>query len=179
MKTLYYSGKFTAAQHTGVDDDDQLRERILEHRLANRDDVRDIYIVTALPIFRESGTGVARKVSSKKDLSWAMHWAVQVGDQFFELQRGYPDPRRTGLRMSKWDEDQQSHILERHRQGVTAMTDDEIKAAGERYFSRLERIDLNIYDLWCNNCQVAVDRMLRDIGASPIIEGGFDQCKKW
>ena len=137
---------------------------MLEHRLANRDDVRNIYIVTALPRFRESGTNVARKASNKTDLSWAMHWALQVGDQFFELQRGYPDPLRTGLRMSRWDEQQQSQILERHRQGVTAMTDDEIRAVGEKYFARLERIDINIYDLWCNNCQVAVDRMLRDIG---------------
>ena len=164
MKTPYYSGSFTAAQHSLVGDDDQLRERMLEHRLANRDDVRDIHIVTALPKFRESGTSMARKASDKTDLSWAMHWALQVGDQFFELQRGYPDPLRTGLKISKWDQHQQSHIIERHRQGVTAMTDDEIKAAGEKYFSRLERIDINIYDLWCNNCQIAVDCMLRDIG---------------
>lgn len=44
------------------------------------------------------------------------------------------------------------------------MTDDEIRAVGERHFSRLDRIDINIYSLWCNNCQIAVDRMLRDIG---------------
>ncbi|KAL8821020.1 MAG: hypothetical protein Q9191_007396, partial [Dirinaria sp. TL-2023a] len=157
-------GSFTAAQHSNVDDDDELRERMLEHRLANRDDVRDIHIVTALPKFRESGTNMAKKASDKTDLSWAMHWALQVGDQFFELQRGYPDPLRTGLKVSKWDKHQQSHIIERHRQGVTAMTDDEIKDVGEKYFSRLERIDINIYDVWCNNCQIAVDRILRDIG---------------
>lgn len=164
MKTPYYSGSFTAAQHTDVDDDDQLRERMLEHRLANRDDVREISIVTALPRYRESGTEFAKRIHDKKDMSWAMHWALQVGDQFFELQRGYPDPLRTGLRMSKWDDHQRSQIIKRHRQGTTAMTDDEIRAVGERYFSRLERIDINIYDLWCNNCQVAVDYMLRDIG---------------
>ena len=44
------------------------------------------------------------------------------------------------------------------------MTDDEIKAAGEKYFSRLERVDINAYSVWCNNCQIAVDCMLRDIG---------------
>lgn len=90
--------------------------------------------------------------------------AVQVGDQFFELQRGYPDPMRTGLRMSKWDQPKRDQIHQRYRQGLTAMTDEEIKAVGQRHFSRLERIDINIYDLWCNNCQTAVDDMLRDIG---------------
>lgn len=170
MKTPYYTGAFTVAQHTDVQDDDQLRERMLEYRLANRDDVRDIYVVTAVP-FKDRlggslGLDLVDKVSkkSKTDLSWTMHWALQVGDQFFELQRGYPDPMRTGLRMSKWDQEQQSQIMQRYRQGVTAMTDDEIRSVGERHFSRLERIDINLYDVWCNNCQVAVDRMLRDIG---------------
>ena len=87
-----------------------------------------------------------------------------MGDQFFELQRGYPDPMRTGLRMSKWDQAKQDQIHQRYRQGLTAMTDAEIKTVGEKHFSRLERIDINIYDLWCNNCQTAVDDMLRDIG---------------
>ena len=171
MKTPYYSGEFTKAQHTDIQDDDQLRERMLEYRLANRDDVRDIHIVTALPFserLRKNtvGPNLVKKVSqnSKTDLSWAMHWAVQVGDQFFELQRGYPDPLRTGLRMSKWDQDKIDQIHHRYRQGVTAMTDEEIKAVGETHFSQLDRIDINIYDIWCNNCQIAVDNMLRDIG---------------
>ena len=171
MKTPYYSGEFTKAQHTDIQDDDQLRERMLEHRLANRDDVREIHIVTALPFserLRKNtlGPNLVKKVSqnSRTDLSWAMHWAVQVGDQFFELQRGYPDPLRTGLRMSKWDQQKIDQIHHRYRQGVTAMTDDEIKAVGETHFSQLDRIDINIYDLWCNNCQIAVDHMLRDIG---------------
>lgn len=175
MKTPYYSGDFTAAQHTDVHDDDQLRERMLAHRLEHRDDVRDIYIVTALPInlrisdrVKDNSVvkGLVDKVSdpSKSDLSWMMHWAVQVGDQFFELQRDYPDVLRTGWRMSQWNQEQQSRIHARYRQGTTAMDDHEIKAAGERYFSRLERIDINIYDIWCNNCQIAIDHMLRDIG---------------
>lgn len=171
MKTPYYSGEFTKAQHTDIQDDDQLRERMLEYRLANRDDVRDIHIVTALPFserLRKNAVGpnLVDRISqnSKTDLSWAMHWAVQVGDQFFELQRGYPDPLRTGLRMSKWDQHKIDQIHHRYRQGVTAMTDDEIKAAGETHFSQLDRIGINTYDLWCNNCQIAVDNMLRDIG---------------
>ena len=171
MKTPYYSGEFTKAQHTDIQDDDQLRERMLEYRLANRDDVRDIHIVTALPFserLRKNtvGPNLVKKVSqnSRTDLSWAMHWAVQVGDQFFELQRGYPDPLRTGLRMSKWDQNKIDQIHHRYRQGVTAMTDEEIKAVGETHFSQLDRIDINIYDIWCNNCQIAVDNMLRDIG---------------
>ena len=44
------------------------------------------------------------------------------------------------------------------------MTDDEIKAVGETHFSQLDRIDINRYDFWCNNCQIAVDNMLRGIG---------------
>ena len=171
MKTPYYGGEFTKAQHTDIQHDDQLRERMLEYRLANRDDVRDIHIVTALPFSERLkkntvGPNLVKKVSqnSKTDLSWAMHWAVQVGDQFFELQRGYPDPLRTGLRMSKWDQQKIDQIHHRYRQGFTAMTDDEIKAVGETHFSQLDRIDINIYDIWCNNCQTAVDNMLRDIG---------------
>ena len=170
MKTPYYSGDYTAVQHNDLQEDDQLRERMLESRLANRDDVRDIYVVTTLPWEPLKDSKVGRDVvkglskPSKTDLSWAMHWAIQVGDQYFELQRGYPDPLRTGLRMSTWDQQKRKQIHQRYRQGVTAMTDDEIKAVGERYFSRLERIDINTYDLWCNNCHIAVDRMLRDIG---------------
>ena len=83
MKTPYYSGTFTAAQHTDTEDDYQLRERMLEHRLANRDDVREIHIVTALPFSERlrsnaAGTDLVKKVSktSKTDLSWAMHWFV-------------------------------------------------------------------------------------------------------
>ncbi|KAL8937495.1 MAG: hypothetical protein Q9211_003667 [Gyalolechia sp. 1 TL-2023] len=170
MKTPYYAGHFTAAQHTDVQDDDRLRERMLEHRLANRDDVRDIYVVTAAPfdarLAGSVGTDLVEKASrkSKKELSWAMHWAIQVGDQFFELQRGYPDRMRTGLKVSSWDPEKQSHIVKRYRQGVTAMTDKEIIEVGLSHFSRLERIDINTYGVWCNNCQAAVDRMLRDIG---------------
>ncbi|KAI4190979.1 MAG: hypothetical protein L6R41_000429 [Letrouitia leprolyta] len=173
MKTPYYVGNFTVAQHTDVQDDDQLRERMLEHRLANRDDVRDIYVVTAAPFVERLG-GSAGAVGSdlfdkaskksKNDLSWAMHWAIQVGDQFFELQRGYPDPMRTGLRVSTWDSEKQNKIVKRYRQGVTAMTDQEIKEVGQSHFARLERIDINLYGVWCNNCQAAVDHMLRDIG---------------
>lgn len=171
MKTPYYSGAFTAAQHIDEQDGDQLRERMSEYRLANRDDVREIFIVTAVPTesLRNKAVGIDSMVkkfskNSKTDLSWMLHWALQIGDQFFELQRGYPDPLRTGLHMSKWDQEKKSRIHQRYRHGVTAVTDDEIRAVGERHFSRLDSIDINIYSLWCNNCQIAVDRMLRDIG---------------
>ncbi|KAL9004433.1 MAG: hypothetical protein Q9188_002753 [Gyalolechia gomerana] len=170
MKTPYYAGDFAVAQHTDIQDDDQLRETMLEHRLANRDDVRDIYVVTAAPIGARLPGSVGSDLvewafkKSKNHLSWAMHWALQVGDQFFELQRGYPDPMRTGLKVSSWDQEKQSRIVKRYRQGITAMTDNEIKEVGLSHFSRLERIDINTYDVWCNNCQAAVDRMLRDIG---------------
>lgn len=71
MKTPYYSGEFTKAQHTDIQDDEQLRERMLEYRLANRDDVRDIHIVTALPFserLKKStvGSNLVKKVSQNK-----------------------------------------------------------------------------------------------------------------
>ncbi|KAL8831672.1 MAG: hypothetical protein Q9170_005195 [Blastenia crenularia] len=143
---------------------------MLEYRLANREDKRDIYVVTAAPFGDRLGGSVGAdlvgKVSkrSKSDLSWAMHWALQVGDSFFELQRGYPDPMRTGLKTSQWDDAKRSQIVQRYRQGVTAMSDQEIAAIGKTHFSRLDRIDINLYGVWCNNCQAAVDCMLRDIG---------------
>ena len=170
MKTPYYSGSLTATQHTDIHEGDEFRERLLERRLASRDDVRDIHVVTVVPFGERKGAkpiGSGLKMAakaSKTHMSWAMHWAIQVGDQYFELSRGYPDPLRTGLRRSSWDQEKQGEIIQRYRQGVTAMTDDEIEAVGERYFSRLERIDINTYDVWCNNCHIAVDRMLRDIG---------------
>ncbi|KAL9611585.1 MAG: hypothetical protein Q9167_003774 [Letrouitia subvulpina] len=184
MKTPYYTGAFTAAQHTNVQDDDQIRERMLEYRLANRDDVRDIYVVTAPPTDCLSGTvgeNLVKQASkrSKTDLSWAMHWAIQVGDQYFELQRAYYDPTRTGLRMSNWDQQKQNQIHQRYRQGVTAMTDDEIQAVGVRHFSRLNRMHINKYDLWCNNCQVAVDRMLRDIGGLRYYRSQLKSLHEW
>ena len=190
MKTPYYSGAFTVAQHTVDQDAAQIRERMLEHRLANRDDVREIYIVTALPFsnslrkwsIANSAVNQASK-KSETDLSWAMHWALQIGDQFFELQRGYPDPLRTGLQMGEWDEQKRSQIRQRYRQGTTAMTDLDIKAVGERYFSRLNRIDINTYDLWCNNCHNAVDSMLRDIGGLSYyrtkLDSLHDMVRQW
>lgn len=95
MKTPYYSGTFTAVQHTDVEDDYQLRERMLEHRLANRDDVREIHIVTALPFserLRSNAvqTDLVNKISktSKTDLSWAMHWFVLPRSPSFYLSSG-------------------------------------------------------------------------------------------
>ena len=184
MKTPYYSGAFTAAQHVNVEDDDQLRERMLEHRLANRDDVRDIHIVTvpfANVLSSPVGADLVKQASkrSRTDLSWAMHWAVQVGDHFYELQRGYVDPTRTGLRMSKWDQQKQDQILQRYRQGSTAMSNDEIKAVGDKHFSRLNRMHVNKYDLWTNNCQVAVDCMLREIGGLHYYRSKLESLHEW
>ena len=184
MKTPYYSGAFTAAQHTDVQADDQLRERMLEYRLANRDDVRDIHIVT-VPftdvLSGPVGADLVKQASkrSRTDLSWAMHWAIQVGDHFYELQRGYIDPTRTGLRMSKWDQPKQDQILQRYRQGSTAMSNDEIKAVGDKHFSRLNRMHVNKYDLWTNNCQVAVDRMLREIGGLEYYRSKLESLHEW
>ena len=183
MKTPYYAGSLLAAQHKDVQDD-ELRERMLEYRLANRNDVREIYIVTTPPTEMLSGPRGANVVEqaskrSKSDLSWAMHWAIQVGEQYYELQRAHYDPTRTGLRMSRWDQQQQSRIVRRYRQGSTAMSDDEIKATGDLHFRRLNRMHINKYDLWCNNCQVAVDNMLRDIGGLSYYRSKLESLNEW
>ena len=189
MKTPYYVGALLAAQHhaahhTSIQDDDELRERMLEHRLADRDDVRDIYVVTC-PVSDQlsgpRGVKIVEQASkrSKSDLSWAMHWAIQVGDQYFELQRGHYDPTRTGLRMSKWTERQQNSIIRRYRQGRTAMTDEEIRSVGDKHFSRLNKMQINKYDLWCNNCQIAVLNMLRDIGGLAYYQTKLESLHEW
>ena len=183
MKTPYYAGSLLAAQHKDFQTD-ELRERMLEYRLANRDDAREIYVVTTPPTEMLSGPRGATLVEqaskkSRSDLSWAMHWAIQVGDQYFELQRGHYDPTRTGLRMSKWNQHQKSQIVRRYRQGITAMSDDEIKATGDTHFRRLNRMHINKYDLWCNNCQVAVDNMLRDIGGLYYYRSKLESLNEW
>ena len=189
MKTPYYAGallavQHSAAQHNGIQEDDELRERMLEHRLANRDDVREIYVVTCPASEQLSGPRGVKIVEqaskrSKSDLSWAMHWAIQVGDQYFELQRAHYDPTRTGLRMSKWDEKKQSQIIRRYRQGATAMSDEEIRSVGDKHFSRLNRMHINNYDLWCNNCQIAVLNMLRDIGGLAYYRMKLESLHEW
>ena len=102
--------------------------------------------------------------SSKMSASWAMHWAIQVGDTYFELQRARSDPTRTGLRLSKWTEEQKSRIIEQYHQGSTALTDEEIKMAGDHQFNFLERMNFNNYSIWHHNCQIVVDRLLEEIG---------------
>ena len=184
MKTPYFTGAFTAAQHTDVQGDDQLRERMLEYRLASRDDVREIFVVT-VPVNDYLSTSAGRNVveqaseRSKTELSWAMHWAIEVGDQYFELQRAYYDPTRTGLRMSRWDKEKKDKIHRRYRQGTTAMTDDEIRDIGIKHFSRLDKMHINKYDVWCNNCQVVVDRMLRDIGGLDYYRSKLKSLHEW
>ncbi|KAL9115058.1 MAG: hypothetical protein Q9187_007352, partial [Circinaria calcarea] len=160
-----------------------LREERLKRRLANRDDVREIAIVTtpAVALGGTWGATLLRQASdkSKTKLSWAMHWAIKVGDQYFELQRAHTDPTRTGLRMSKWSEEQESQIINTYVQGVTALTDQEIKAVGDSQFSRLNRMHLNKYAVWSNNCQVAVDNMLRDIGGLSQYRAGLKSLTEW
>lgn len=80
--------------------------------------MREIFIVTAVPTesLRNKPVGIDSMVkkfskNSKTDLSWMLHWALQIGDQFFELQRGYPDPLRTGLHMSKWDQEKKAGYI--------------------------------------------------------------------
>ena len=168
MKTLNY-GDYVYVDDLEGGVEMKLKEKKLEQRLANRDDVRDIVIVTTPPvkIFKgPKGARLMKQVVDKSEtkFSWAMHWAIRVGDSYFELQRAHDDPTRTGLRMSKWDAEQQRQICEQYPQGFTALTDEEIKTAGNSQFSRLDRINFNNYDVWHHNCQVTVDNLLQEIG---------------
>lgn len=179
MKTPYYMGSLVATQHKEIHDDDELRERMLENRLANRTDVREISVVTCSPSEKFSSLVEQASKRSTSGLTATMHWAIEVGEQYFELQRGHYDPTRTGLRMSKWDEQQRSQILRRYRQGSTAMTDDEIRAVGDDHFRRLNKMHINNYDIWCNNCQVAVLSMLRDIGGLAYYRFKLKSLHEW
>lgn len=168
MKTLNYVD-CVYVDDLGEGGETKLKEQKLEQRLANRDDIRDIVIVTTPPVktFKgPKGARLVKQVVDKSDtkLSWAMHWAIRVGDNYFELQRAHDDPTRTGLRMSKWDAEQERQICEEYPQGCTALTDEEIKTAGNSQFSHLDRIDFNNYSVWHHNCQVAVDNLLQEIG---------------
>lgn len=179
MKTPYYMGSLVATQHKEIHDDDELRERMLEHRLANRTDVREISVVTCSPSEKFSSLIEKASKRSTSGLTATMHWAIEVGEQYFELQRGHYDPTRTGLRMSKWNEQQRSQILRRYRQGATAMTDDEIRHVGDDHFRRLNKMHINNYDIWCNNCQVAVLSMLRDIGGLAYYRFKLKSLHEW
>jgi len=168
MKTPDYGG-CVYVDDLGDGGETKLKDKKLEQRLANRDDVRDIVIVTTPPVKTFKGPKGARLMKqvvdkSETKFSWAMHWAIRVGDNYFELQRAHDDPTRTGLRMSKWDAEQQRQICEQYPQGFTALTDEEIKTAGNSQFSHLDRINFNNYSVWHHNCQVAVDNLLQEIG---------------
>ena len=165
MKTLNYcTGTDTSDLHD--QGEARLREKRLEKRLSNRDDVRDIVIVTTPPAKSLKGRRIVNQAVSMTEtkFAWAMHWAIRVGDSYFELQRAHDDPTRTGLRMSQWDADQKSEICDEYPQGSTALTDKEIQEAGNSYFSKLDRLNFNNYSMWHHNCQIVVDKLLQDIG---------------
>ena len=168
MKTPNYGG-CDDLDSLGEAGETKRKEEKLEQRLANRDDVRDIVIVTTPPFKTSKGPKGVRFMKqvvdkSETKFSWAMHWAIRVGDNYFELQRAHDDPTRTGLRMSRWDVEQQRRICEQYPQGSTALTDEEIMTAGNSQFSRLDRLNFNNYSVWHHNCQIAVDNLLQEIG---------------
>lgn len=183
MKTPNYSGTLFEGQHDHHQGD-KLREAMLERRLADRDDCREIQVVTcpaSASLKTRQGVGLLNLASkaSNSDLTWVMHWAIQVGDEYFELQRDYYDPTRTGLRRTTWDEKQKQNIIGAYPQGKTAMSGEEIKEIGDSRFSRLNKMHINNYDIWANNCQIAVLDMLRDIGGLSHHQHKLKSLREW
>ncbi|KAM7218618.1 hypothetical protein V8F06_005937 [Rhypophila decipiens] len=86
-------------------------------------------------------------------LTWAMHWAIRVDETYFELYRpgGVAKPC---LRTSTWSEEKQRDIITTVPIGSTTLSDDEIVAASEPYFT--EKTRLMWYNIYINNCQLFV-----------------------
>ncbi|KAK4209372.1 hypothetical protein QBC37DRAFT_391298 [Rhypophila decipiens] len=86
-------------------------------------------------------------------LTWAMHWAIRVDETYFELYRpgGVAKPC---LRTSTWSEEKQRDIITTVPIGSTTLSDDEIVAASQPYFT--EKTRLMWYNIYINNCQLFV-----------------------
>ena len=162
----------------------ELRERKLVQRLSSREDVREILLVMtpALKLFQTTGGDWLVKHLSAlfhSNLSQISHWAIRIGDNFFELQRADYDHAQTELRVSKWTQERQKLISHSFPQGVTALDDPEIQAIGQRHFSKLNRMHINKYDVWKNNCHVAVDSMLHEIGGLSRHRENLKSMEEW
>ncbi|MCJ1235151.1 hypothetical protein MMC14_003117 [Varicellaria rhodocarpa] len=162
----------------------ELRERKLVQRLSSREDVREILLVMtpALKLFQTTGGDWLVKHLSAlfhSNLSQISHWAIRIGDNFFELQRADYDHAQTELRVSRWTQERQELISHSFSQGVTALDDPEIRAIGQRHFSKLNRMHINKYDVWKNNCHVAVDSMLHEIGGLSRHRENLKSMEEW
>ena len=162
----------------------ELRERKLVKRLSNRKDVREILLVMtpALKLLETTGGDwLVTHMSSlfHSNLSQISHWAINIGDNYFELHRAASDQTRTELLVSKWTPERRELISHTYPQGVTALDDWEIRAIGQRYFSKLNRMHINKYDVWKNNCHVAVDSMLHEIGGLSRHRKNLISMEEW
>ena len=60
-------------------------------------------------------------------LTWAMHWAIEIEGTYFELQRVPEGPKPT-LSVSRWTNDRKRGIVTGAFAGTTTLSDDEIIA---------------------------------------------------
>ncbi|KAK3390637.1 hypothetical protein B0H63DRAFT_121170 [Podospora didyma] len=124
---------------------------------------RNVEVVT-VPIkdigsLRRAGLRLASWIFGSP-LTWAMHWAIRVDGTYFELHRpgGMAKPC---LRTSIWSEEKERGIIATVPIGSTTLSDDEIVAASEPYFT--ERTRLMWYNIYINNCQLFVQFSLERI----------------
>ena len=162
----------------------ELREKRLVKRLSTREDVREILLVMT-PALKHlqttKGDRLMKRVSEvfHSNLSHISHWAINIGDNYFELHRIHSDLARTELSVSKWSQERKELISHTFPQGVTALDDREIIDIGQRYFSQLNRMHINKYDVWKNNCHVAVDNMLHEIGGLSRHRENLKSMEEW
>lgn len=96
---------------------------------------RDVWIVTvpikdpALPR-RSAVSWMARRADL--ELDWSMHWALLVGDQYFELQRTSRSLVPV-LRVSVWSAERVASIRRTRRVGISQLRNDQISEAGKKF----------------------------------------------
>ena len=89
---------------------------------------RQIHIVTTPvkaigPVRRWILRTIMRSTGSQ--LTWAMHWAIEIDGTYFELQR-VPDSPKPILSVSYWTNDRKRDIVTRAFAGTTTLSDDQI-----------------------------------------------------
>ena len=131
--------------------------------LAPESQKRKVEVVTVpaknIGRFRSAGLRLASWLFGSP-MTWAMHWAIRVDGTYFELNRpgGMAKPC---LRASRWSQEKEWGIIAIVPFGSTTLSDDEIVAASEPYFT--EKTRLMWYNLYINNCQLFVQFSLERI----------------
>ena len=62
-------------------------------------------------------------------LTWAMHWAIEIDGIYFELQR-VPESRKPTLAVSRWTNHKKRDIVTRAFAGTTVLNNEEMIAKG-------------------------------------------------